>query len=72
MNCTKLSQPYLTFLPLPSRVVATWKMNHVIHNLASYRDHSTNNFFVLIDQNKVFDRVNNDYLCEQWIQLMVL
>ena len=38
------------------------KMTDVIRNLASYRDHSMNGFFVLIDQAKAFDRVNHEYL----------
>ena len=38
------------------------KMTDVIHNLASYRDHSMNGFFVLIDQAKAFDHVNHEYL----------
>ena len=37
-------------------------MTDVIHNLASYRDHSMNGFFVLIDQAKAFDHVNHEYL----------
>ena len=36
------------------------KMTDVIRNLASYRDHSLNGFFVLIDQAKAFDRVNHE------------
>ena len=38
------------------------KMNHVIRNLASYKDHAMNGFFVLVDQAKAFDRVNHVYL----------
>ena len=38
------------------------KMTDVIRNLASYRDHSMNGFFVLIDQAKAFDRINHEYL----------
>ena len=38
------------------------KMNDVIRNLASYRDHSQSGFFVSIDQAKAFDRVNHEYL----------
>ena len=38
------------------------KMNDVIRNLASYRDHSKSGYFVLIDQAKALDRVNHEYL----------
>ena len=38
------------------------KMNDVIRNLASYKDHAMNGFFVLVDQAKAFDRVNHEYL----------
>ena len=38
------------------------KMNDVIRNLASYKDHVMNGFFVLVDQAKAFDRVNHEYL----------
>ena len=33
------------------------KMNDVIRNLASYKYHAMNGFFVLVDQAKAFDRV---------------
>ena len=38
------------------------KMTDVIRNLASYKDHAMNGFFVLVDQAKAFDRVNHEYL----------
>ena len=38
------------------------KMTDIICNLASYRDHSMNGFFVLIDQAKAFDCVSLEYL----------
>ena len=38
------------------------KMNDVIRNLVSYKDHAMNGFFVLVDQAKAFDRVNHEYL----------
>ena len=38
------------------------KMNDVIHNLASYKDHAMNGFFILVDQAKAFDCVNHEYL----------
>ena len=38
------------------------KMTDVIRNLASYKDHAMNGFFVLVDQAKTFDRVNHEYL----------
>ena len=38
------------------------KMNDVIRNLASYKDHAMNGFFVLVDQAKAFDRVDHEYL----------
>ena len=39
-----------------------WKMIEIIRNLSSYRDDAYSGYFVLIDQEKAFDRINHEFL----------